>query len=78
LTRDIQARRNWLNRFGELLVGYEKKAANYVGLLHFAWAHILWHQLIPDNIKIIIFIPPYPIRKYEFPCGYSDILYISP
>jgi hypothetical protein len=30
----VEVCHSWLNRFRKLLVGYEKKAANYLGLLH--------------------------------------------
>lgn len=35
---------SWLNRFRRILVRWEKKAANYVGLLHLAFAHVVWRN----------------------------------
>jgi transposase len=36
---------SWLNRFRKLLVRYEKKACNYLGLLEFACAFICFRQI---------------------------------
>ena len=36
---------SWLNRFRKLLVRYEKKAVNYMGLLMFACAFICFRQI---------------------------------
>jgi transposase len=44
---------SWLNRFRKLLVRYEKKAGNYLALLHFACAIILWRQIIPVHPGLI-------------------------
>ena len=33
-----------MNRFRRILVRWEKKAANYEALLHFAFAYITWRQ----------------------------------
>lgn len=38
---------SFFNRFRKLLVRYEKKATNYMALLQFACAIIVWHKLIP-------------------------------
>ncbi len=35
---------SWLNRYRRILVRWEKKAANYLGLLHLVFAHILWRN----------------------------------
>ncbi len=37
---------SWLNRFRKLHVRYEKKSRNYLGLLHFACALIVWRKMI--------------------------------
>lgn len=37
---------SWLNRFRKLHVRYEKKAENHLGLLHFAFALIVWRKMI--------------------------------
>lgn len=37
---------SWLNRFRKLLVRYEKKARNYLGLLQFACGIIAWRQIL--------------------------------
>ena len=36
----VERTHSWLNRFRRLLVRWEKKAANYLGMLHFACALI--------------------------------------
>jgi transposase len=50
---DFKARRwvvevlhSWTNRFRKLLVRFEKKADNYIGLLAFAFAVIVWRKTI--------------------------------
>ena len=50
---DFKARRwvvevfhSWVNRFRKLLVRYEKKLVNFLGLLQFACAIITWRQII--------------------------------
>jgi len=35
---------SWLNRYRRLLVRWEKKATNYLGLLHLVFAHVLWRN----------------------------------
>jgi putative transposase len=35
---------SWLNRYRRILVRWEKKAANYVGLLHLVFAHVIWRN----------------------------------
>ena len=35
---------SWLNRYRRILIRWEKKAANYVGLLHLVFAHVLWRN----------------------------------
>ena len=35
---------SWLNRYRRILVRWEKKAANFLGLLHLVFAHILWRN----------------------------------
>jgi putative transposase len=32
---------SWMNRYRRILIRWEKKAANYVGLLHLVFAHVL-------------------------------------
>jgi len=50
---DFKARRwvvevchSWINRFRKLLVRFEKKAANYLALVQFACALIVWRKVI--------------------------------
>lgn len=38
---------SWFNRFRKLLVRWEKKEKNYLALLHFACAIIVWRKVIP-------------------------------
>ena len=55
---DFKARRwvvevlhSHMNRFRKLLVRYEKKANNYLALIHFACAVIVWRKFIPVHQK---------------------------
>jgi len=49
----VEVCHSWLNRFRKLLVRYEKKACNYLALLHFACAVIVWRQIIPVHPGLI-------------------------
>lgn len=40
----VESTHSWLNRFRRLLVRWEKKAANYLGMLHLACAVIVWRR----------------------------------
>ena len=40
----VERTHSWLNRFRRLLVRWEKPAANYEALRHFACAHLTWQQ----------------------------------
>jgi putative transposase len=40
----VERTHSWLNRFRKLLVRYEKKADNFLGLLHCACALICWRM----------------------------------
>lgn len=40
----VEAAHSWLNRFRRLLVRWEKKGANYLGMLHAACAVIVWRR----------------------------------
>jgi len=51
--RVVEACHSWLNRFRKLLVRYEKKDSNYLALLHFACAIIVWCQIIPIHPGLI-------------------------
>lgn len=42
----VEVTHSFFNRFRKLLVRYEKKAANYMALLQFACAVIVWRKLI--------------------------------
>ena len=37
---------SWFNRCRKLLIRWEKKAQNYLGLVHFAAAIIVWRALV--------------------------------
>ncbi len=43
----VEVVHSFMNRFRKLLVRYEKKAVNYLALVHFACAIIVWRKLIP-------------------------------
>jgi transposase len=40
----VEVGHSWLNRFRRLLVRWEKKAANYLGMLPLACAIICWRK----------------------------------
>ncbi|HKP97053.1 MAG TPA: IS5 family transposase [Fibrobacteria bacterium] len=42
----VERTHSWLNRFRKLLVRYEKKACNYLGLLQFICGIIAWRQVV--------------------------------
>jgi len=42
----VERTHSWLNRYRRLLVRWEKKACNYLALLHFACALITWNQCL--------------------------------
>lgn len=46
----VEVTHSFFNRFRKLLVRFEKKAANYLGLLYFACAIIVWRKLIRVHI----------------------------
>ena len=50
----VEVTLSFFNRFRKLLVRYEKKADNYLALLHFACAIIVWRILIlsTGNLRI--------------------------
>ena len=43
----VELAHSFMNRFRKLLVRFEKKACNYLALVHFACALIVWRKLIP-------------------------------
>lgn len=42
----VERTHSWLNRYRRLLVRWEKKAVNYLALLHFACALITWNRAL--------------------------------
>ena len=40
----VERSHSWLNRYRRILIRWEKKVANYLGLLHLVFAHILWRN----------------------------------
>lgn len=42
----VEAAHSWLNRFRRLLVRWEKKVDNYIGMLHVACAVIVWRRCL--------------------------------
>jgi transposase len=51
--RVVEAYHSRLNRFRKLMVRHEKKEGNYLALLHFACAIIVWRQIIPVHPGLI-------------------------
>lgn len=43
----VEVTHSFFNRFRKLLVRFEKKANNYLALIHFACAMIVWRKLFP-------------------------------
>ena len=43
---DVEVTHSFFNRFRKLLVRFEKKAANYLALIQFACAIIVWRKCI--------------------------------
>ena len=46
----VEVSHSFFNRFRKLLVRFEKKASNYLALVHFACAIIVWRKLIPVHL----------------------------
>jgi len=42
----VERTHSWLNRYRRLLIRWEKKARNYLAMLHFACALITWNQCL--------------------------------
>lgn len=42
----VERTHSWLNRYRRLLIRWEKKAPNYLGLLHLACAHMTWNKCL--------------------------------
>jgi len=40
----VERAASWLNRYRRLLVRWEKKAVNYLALLHLVCAHVAWRN----------------------------------
>ncbi len=43
----VEVTHSFMNRFRKLLVRYEKKADNYLALIHLACSFIAWRKIIP-------------------------------
>ena len=43
----VEVTHSFFNRFRKLLVRYEKKADNYLALVQFACAVIVWRKFLP-------------------------------
>ena len=50
----VEVAHSWINRFRKLLVRFEKKDVNYLALLAFSFAVIVWRRLIPVHEGMII------------------------
>lgn len=42
----VERTHSWLNRYRRLLIRWEKKAPNYLALLHLACAHMTWNKCL--------------------------------
>ena len=43
----VERTHSWLNRFRAVLIGWNKKPANYLAPLHFAFGIIAWRHALP-------------------------------
>jgi len=50
----VEVSHSFVNRFRKLLVRFEKTDNSYLGLLHFAFAIIVWRKLIPVHEGMVI------------------------
>jgi transposase len=50
----VEVSHSFVNRFRKLLVRFEKKAINYLGLIEFAFAIIVWRKTIPVHKGMVI------------------------
>jgi hypothetical protein len=50
----VEVSHSFLNRFRKLLVRFEKTDNSYLGLIHFAFAIIVWRKLIPVHKGMVI------------------------
>ena len=50
----VEVSHSFLNRFRKLLVRFEKTDNSYLGLIHFAFAIIVWRKLIPVHRGMVI------------------------
>ena len=42
----VERTHSWLNRYRRLLIRWEKKARNYLAMLHFACACLTWNRCL--------------------------------
>jgi hypothetical protein len=50
----VEVTHSWINRFRKLLVRFEKKDSNYIALLSFAFAVIVWRKILPVHKNMVI------------------------
>ena len=50
----VEVSHSFVNRFRKLLVRFEKTDNSYLGLLHFAFAIIVWRNIIPVHKGMVI------------------------
>ena len=50
----VEVSHSFVNRFRKLLVRFEKTDNSYLGLIHFAFAIIVWRKLIPVHNGMVI------------------------
>ena len=50
----VEVSHSFLNRFRKLLVRFEKSDNSFLGLIHFAFAIIVWRKLIPVHKGMVI------------------------
>ena len=50
----VEVTHSFFNRFRKLLVRFEKKAQNYLALIHFACSIIVWRKLLQVDRKSVV------------------------
>ena len=50
----VEVSHSFVNRFRKLLVRFEKTDNSYLGLLHFAFAIVVWRNIIPVHEGMVI------------------------
>jgi len=69
---------SWFNRFGKLLVRYEKLADSREALVHLAAAIICWRRLLLCTDKFLVFAVPFPVAFLAIIAAAVSVAIIMP